>query len=63
MRGAVVLLSLAIATASAAQEPQALAALKHLKPQPNAGPFSWTAGPYRYDGAGNIIGMGSEGER
>ena len=40
--------------------PQAVAALAHLKPAPKTGPSSWTAGPYHYDGAGNIIAIGSE---
>jgi RHS repeat-associated protein len=40
--------------------PQAVKALEHLRPKPDAGPFSWTAGEYRYDGAGNITGIGSE---
>ncbi|HKO54249.1 MAG TPA: RHS repeat-associated core domain-containing protein [Thermoanaerobaculia bacterium] len=40
--------------------PQAVKALEHLEAQPNAGPTSWTNGPYTYDEAGNIIGIGSE---
>lgn len=40
--------------------PQAVAALEHLKAKPQDGPFSWTNGPYGYDGAGNIIAIGSE---
>ncbi|MBV9494265.1 MAG: hypothetical protein JOZ54_08460, partial [Acidobacteria bacterium] len=60
-------LSLVLSVSSSAQEstavpavPQAVAALRHLQPQPNAGPFSWTAGPYVYDGAGNIARIGGE---
>ncbi|HKO55223.1 MAG TPA: RHS repeat-associated core domain-containing protein [Thermoanaerobaculia bacterium] len=40
--------------------PQAVAALQHLQPTPHQGPFSWTAGPYEYDGTGNIKAIGSE---
>src|ERR1051325_9063462 len=40
--------------------PQAVAALEHLKPKRNDGPFAWTAGPYHYDGAGNIDRIGPE---
>ncbi|HKO57033.1 MAG TPA: RHS repeat-associated core domain-containing protein [Thermoanaerobaculia bacterium] len=40
--------------------PQAVKALAHLKPKAAAGPVSWTAGPYQYDGAGNITAIGSE---
>ena len=40
--------------------PQAVKALEHLKPRTDAGPYSWTAGPYDYDGAGNIKAIGSE---
>jgi RHS repeat-associated protein len=40
--------------------PQAVKALAYLKPRPNAGPTSWTNGPYGYDGAGNIAAIGSE---
>jgi YD repeat-containing protein len=40
--------------------PQAVKALAHLRTQPNAGPTSWTNGPYEYDGAGNIKAMGPE---
>jgi RHS repeat-associated protein len=41
-------------------QPQAVKALEHLQAQPSAGPFSWTAGAYRYDGAGNITDIGGE---
>ncbi|HEV7920538.1 MAG TPA: RHS repeat-associated core domain-containing protein [Thermoanaerobaculia bacterium] len=59
------LLLLAVASTLLAQEapppvPQAVAALEHLKPKTDAGPFSWTAGEYRYDPAGNITSIGSE---
>ncbi|HEV7920675.1 MAG TPA: RHS repeat-associated core domain-containing protein [Thermoanaerobaculia bacterium] len=40
--------------------PQAVKALRHLQPKPNAGPTAWTAGEYQYDGAGNIAAIGSE---
>ena len=40
--------------------PQAVAALEHLKPKTDSGSFSWTAGEYKYDGAGNIWQIGSE---
>ena len=40
--------------------PQAVKALRHLKPAPYSGPFSWTNGPYEYDGAGDIKAIGSE---
>lgn len=40
--------------------PMAVKALDYLKAQPNSGPTSWTNGPYVYDGAGNIAGIGSE---
>jgi hypothetical protein len=43
--------------------PQAVAALEHLKPRSAAGPTAWTAAPYQYDPAGNIIGIGSEALR
>jgi uncharacterized protein RhaS with RHS repeats len=65
MRHLLVLLVLPLASALVAQEPppaipKAVAALEHLKPKGDAGPFSWTAGAYRYDGAGNIAAIGSE---
>ncbi|HKO56369.1 MAG TPA: RHS repeat-associated core domain-containing protein [Thermoanaerobaculia bacterium] len=40
--------------------PQAVAALEQLKSKANAGPVSWTNGPYGYDGAGNITAIGNE---
>lgn len=40
--------------------PQAVKALEYLKAQPSSGPTSWTNGAYGYDGAGNIVGIGSE---
>ncbi|HEV7919531.1 MAG TPA: polymorphic toxin type 33 domain-containing protein [Thermoanaerobaculia bacterium] len=40
--------------------PQAVEALEHLKAKPDGGPFSWTAGQYGYDGAGNITAIGNE---
>jgi RHS repeat-associated protein len=40
--------------------PQAVKALESLNAQPNAGPTSWTNGPYAYDGAGNIQAIGPE---
>jgi RHS repeat-associated protein len=40
--------------------PTAIKALEYIKAQPNSGPTSWTNGPYTYDGAGNVKGIGSE---
>src|ERR1051325_1543969 len=40
--------------------PQAVAALAHLQPRAHDGPVAWTAGPYSYDGVGNIKNIGSE---
>ncbi|HEV7921140.1 MAG TPA: hypothetical protein VGR02_10170, partial [Thermoanaerobaculia bacterium] len=37
-----------------------MAALEHLKPKADLGPFAWTAGTYQYDGAGNITAIGPE---
>ena len=60
------LLSLLLAPAVLAQAPppppvpQAVAALAHLRPRADAGPSSWTNGPYDYDDAGNITWIGSE---
>jgi RHS repeat-associated protein len=53
-------LALAVAPVLLAEEPQAVRALEHLKAKPAAGPFSWTAGEYQYDGAGNIKAIGNE---
>jgi RHS repeat-associated protein len=47
-------------TAKPPAEPMAVKALKYLNAKPNNGPTSWTNGPYAYDGAGNISGIGSE---
>lgn len=61
MRRILCAILIAAASALAADEvPQAVAALRHLTPRPDQGPFSWTNGPYLYDAAGNIQGIGSE---
>jgi RHS repeat-associated protein len=51
---------LLVAGSVAAEESQAVLALRHLQPRSAAGPTAWTAGPYQYDGAGNILTIGSE---
>lgn len=43
--------------------PQALAAARMARPArpaPQSGPYSWTTGNYDYDGAGNIISIGTQ---
>jgi len=40
--------------------PTAPAAAAPPKVQPNDGSWDWSAGPYKYDGAGNIIGIGTQ---
>jgi RHS repeat-associated protein len=55
-----IVLSLAIAPVLLGEEPQAVAALEHLKPKAEVGPVSWTNGPYQYDGMGNITSIGNE---
>ncbi|HEV7922811.1 MAG TPA: hypothetical protein VGR02_18650, partial [Thermoanaerobaculia bacterium] len=54
------LVALAPSLFAADAAPRAVAALEHLKPKADVGPFAWTAGDYRYDGAGNITAIGSE---
>jgi RHS repeat-associated protein len=61
MRTVLLAFLLAAAPALLADEPpQAVKALAHLIPKPHRGPVSWTAGPYRYDGTGNVAAIGSE---
>ncbi|HEV7921583.1 MAG TPA: hypothetical protein VGR02_12415 [Thermoanaerobaculia bacterium] len=55
MRRLLLAFLLAFASVLLAEDvPQAVKALQHLKPRTDVGPFSWTAGEYRYDGAGDI---------
>jgi RHS repeat-associated protein len=61
MRHLLLAAMLAVAPSLLAEDvPQAVAALAHLKPRTDVGPSGWTAGPYQYDGAGNITAVGSE---
>ncbi|HEV7921585.1 MAG TPA: RHS repeat-associated core domain-containing protein [Thermoanaerobaculia bacterium] len=61
MRRVLLALLLAFAPVLLAEDvPQAVKALQHLKPRTDVGPFSWTAGEYRYDGAGDIVAIGNE---
>jgi RHS repeat-associated protein len=54
-------LVLLVALTSVGEEvPQAVKALEHLRPKADVGPFSWVAGPYLYDGAGNVAAIGNE---
>ncbi|HEV7923208.1 MAG TPA: RHS repeat-associated core domain-containing protein [Thermoanaerobaculia bacterium] len=56
----VALMSSVFAQDAAPPPPPAVKALEYLRTQPNAGPTSWTNGPYEYDGAGNIKAIGPE---